>query len=405
MADLHCPLCKNSDCFSFYFLGNYPLVNSIDDPDAKYPLEVYRCRFCNLVFVNTPKAPCEIFINYSYFSSWSASWLRHCYTMFKILVTKYNISKESTVIEIASNDGYMLENFKKAGFGNIIGIEPAENVAKASESKGIPTINNFFSKQLALELVNRYQADCIIANNVLAHVPDIMDFLQGISILLKTSGFAVFEFHHLLSLIKHRQFDTIYHEHFSYLSLFSVDFAVRKCGLRIFNAEQLSTHGGSLRIFVSHKEGNELFPLKNSVRAIGELEHSRALFLDATYEAFAEDIGKKISSSAELFRKIKSEGMTIAGYGAAAKAVIFINALGLTRFDLTCVADKNPVKQCKNIPGTDIPVVAPVDMTSSDPDYVIIFPWNIKDEIIDELKSMLPEKTKYITFMPDMEIV
>ncbi len=407
MGDFYyCPLCKASYFNRFLQLCDLPLVNSINDSVNKYPLNVYHCSNCGLVFVNTPRTPSDIFSNYTYFSSWSKTWLNHCESLFWELAEGDLINKDSAIMEIASNDGYMLSNFISNGYNNVLGIEPARNVAAEAMKKGIPTINEFFTKELAEKLSSDRKSDCIIALNVLAHVPDIFNFLQGIKILLEGKGFAVLEFHHLLSLVKKRQFDTIYHEHFSYLSFYTIETLLLQLGMRVFNVEKVPTQGGSLRIYLSHKKDSaiKIYPMHDSIGAMRHEESNYNLnSLDCMVE-FGQAVINNISNAKEYIMNLVASNKTIAGYGAAAKAVVFINALGLNVEHIGCVSDINPVKQGTHIPGTNIPVVTPADLVSSAPDYVIIFPWNLKEEISSELKNKLPRDTKFIVFTPEPEI-
>lgn len=402
----YCPLCKSSYFNRFLRLCDLPLVNSINDSVNKYPLNVYHCSNCGLVFVNTPRTPSDIFSNYTYFSSWSRTWLRHCESLFWQLAKSNLINKDSAIMEIASNDGYMLMNFINNGYNNVLGIEPARNVATEAMKKGIPTINEFFTKNLAEKLSKEKKSDCIIALNVLAHVPDIFNFLQGLKTLLNDRGFAILEFHHLLNLIKKRQFDTIYHEHFSYLSFYTIETLLLQIGMRVFNVEKIPTQGGSLRIYLSHKKDSaiKLYPMCDSVGAMRHEEIRNNLNSIDTMIDFAHEVISNINNAKKLIMNLVDSKKSIAGYGAAAKAVVFINALGLSVEQIGCVSDINPVKQGTYIPGTQIPVVTPDDFFASTPDYVIIFPWNLKEEIASDLKKKLPQATKFIVFTPEPEI-
>jgi hypothetical protein len=316
------------------------------------------------------------------------------------------IRKDSFIIEIASNDGYMLSNFTKNGYENVLGIEPAQNVARDAVSKGIPTVNDFFTRSLAGRIAVSQKADCIIALNVLAHVPDITNFLTGVRDLLKNDGFAILEFHHLLNLLDKKQFDTIYHEHFSYLSLFTVEYVLSLIGMRVFRAERLATQGGSLRLYISQKKDSAIkkYPLDESVDFIRQAESDFDLRNPDLYNTFAGDVRRNVDEARVFLLKLIESGKTLAGYGAAAKAVVFINATGLTKENLLCVADVNPVKQGNNIPGTAIPIVTPDELISLDPDYVIIFPWNLRDEISSYLRGKMTGSTDFIVFTPSPDL-
>lgn len=402
----HCPLCFNKNIIIFLELGSVPLVNTLGDNIVKHPLYVHFCEACGLVFINNPRHPGDIFTNYTYFSSFSSTWLTHCKNLFHELEDNNFINKNSFIIEIASNDGYMLENFSHSGYKNILGIEPSYHASFESLKKGIPTINDFFTKSMAESMSSGQNADCIIALNVLAHVPDIINFLSGIKILLKADGFAVLEFHHLLSLIEKNQFDTIYHEHFSYLSLATVKSVLESMGLRLFCARKVVTHGGSLRIFISHKNEYAVknYPTHSEIDLILLEENNYNLKSLSVMESFANSVKESIESSKRFILEIAASGKKIAGYGAAAKAVVFINNLGLECDTISCIADLNPIKHGSLIPGTSIPVVSPEEMIKASPDFVIIFPWNLKDEILIYLKEKLPMTTHYLVFNPEPEV-
>ena len=402
----YCPLCKYPSFNKIMSFGDIPLVNSLNDTQNKYPLNLYFCPNCGLVFINTPKTPIDIFSNYSYFSSWSSTWVAHCRRLFWKLAEGNLIHKDSFIVEIASNDGYMLRNFKENGYKDVLGIEPAENVAASAIKGGIPTIADFFTQELADRLSETKKADCIIALNVLAHVPDIMKFMSGIKTLLSNDGFSMLEFHHLLSLVEKKQFDTIYHEHFSYLSLYTVEYVINQIGLRVFRVEKIPTQGGSLRIYLSHRNDSAIkkYPIEQSVENLRQEEYSKKLKTLGKYDDFASNAYENIDSSRDFILDLIDSGKSVAGYGAAAKAVIFINVLGLDEKQISCVADINPVKQDSNIPGTEIPVVSPAELIESAPDYVIIFPWNLKDEISSELKDIDDGGTRFIVFTPGPEI-
>lgn len=403
---LQCPLCKNHNIYNLLELSSIPLVNSPYKSPGKYPLVVYFCRKCGLLFVNTPKHPGDIFRNYTYFSSFSSTWLSHCKTLFNEIKDNYLTDKNSRIVEIASNDGYMLKIFDEYGYKNILGIEPSAAAAAEALKSGIPTLNEFFTESLSGKPYLNKKADCVIALNVLAHVPDIHDFLLGIKNILNDDGLAVLEFHHLLSLIKKTQFDTIYHEHFSYLSLSTVKKAVESAGMRIFNAQKTDTQGGSLRIYISHLK-NDVFikyPTQININILLEEEERFNLKSIETMKSFAEATIRIIKSSRQFIMEIIASGKSIAGYGAAAKAVVFINNLNLDIETIICVADMNPNKQGLMIPGTNIPVVSPEKMIELSPDYIIIFPWNLKEEITVFLKDKLPDTTRFIVFTPEHEV-
>lgn len=403
---LQCPLCQNSNVYKLFELCNIPLVNSPDQSKIKYPLIVYFCKKCGLLYVNAPKNPGDIFRNYTYFSSFSSTWLSHCKDLFNEIKDKFLIDKNSRIIEIASNDGYMLKIFDESGYKDILGIEPSSYAAAESVKKGIPTLNEFFTESLATKPIFNKKADCVIALNILAHVPDIQGFLMGIKKILNADGFAVLEFHHLLSLIKKTQFDTIYHEHFSYLSLSTAKMAIESVGMRIFNSKKTDTQGGSLRIYISQSNRAALkkYPTQKNIKILLKEEQKFKLKSFDIMQSFADSTLRIIKSSKQFIMGIVASGKKIAGYGAAAKAVVFINNLNLDIETISCVADMNPNKQGLMIPGTYIPIVSPEKMIELSPDYIIIFPWNIKDEITAFLNGKIPDTTRFVVFTPEPEV-
>jgi len=383
-----------------------PLANSYvnDNLTAEqfFPLHVYVCHVCFLVQLPEHEKPSDIFEEYAYFSSYSESWLNHAKKYVDMIINRQDLSKDSFVIEIASNDGYLLQNFVKKGI-NALGIEPAKNVAKAAEKKGITTLSKFFSVELAKKLSDQEKkADLLIANNVLAHVPDINDFVKGISIILKNTGIATFEFPSLLSLIKFNQFDTIYHEHYSYLSLSVVIKIFKEHGLHVFDTEELETHGGSFRVYACTgytKDTSESVRNILSKEAIFGL-NSIDRYLDCTQQVY-----KIKSGLLKTLISIKEEGKSIVGYGAAAKGNTLLNYCGIRNDFLDYVVDKNPEKQGKLLPGTHVRIEKPERIAMTKPEYILILPWNLKDEIIEQLNYVKKWDCKFIVPIPETEVI
>ena len=348
--------------------------------EKRYPLRAKVCEICKLVQLDYDVAPQELFGNYVYFSSYSDQWLAHAKEYCGMARRRFALDAQSLVIELASNDGYLLKNFIEMGVP-VLGIDPSGTVAAAAEKIGVPTLVEFFGEELAQDLTARgRQADLIIANNVLAHVPRLNDFVAGIARLLKPGGTATIEFPHLLELIEHVEFDTIYHEHFSYFSLYAIEQVFSRHGLRLYDVEQLPTHGGSLRVFAAHAHRKDLedSALLRTVRA---QEDAAGLADLSSYLRFAARVESCRTSLLEFLGEAKREGKTVAAYGAAAKGNTLLNFCALTPADIPQVADRNPHKQSKFLPGTHIPVVSPETLLQSKPDYVLILPWNLQQEI------------------------
>jgi SAM-dependent methyltransferase len=365
-------------------LGLQPASNAFLDSQAaisqekRYPLRAKVCETCKLVQLDYDVAPEELFGNYVYFSSYSDDWLAHAKAYCHMAQKRFDLSPSSLVVELASNDGYLLKNFLKMGIP-VLGIDPSDTVAAAAEKIGVPTLVRFFGEKVARELAQQgRQADLIIGNNVLAHVPQLNDFVAGIGLLLRPSGSVTIEFPHLLELIRHVEFDTIYHEHYSYFSLYAIEQVFRRHNLRIYDVERLSTHGGSLRIFASHAGLSEL----------------------ATYMQFAERVDECRESLREFLAGAKRDGKRIAAYGAAAKGNTLLNFCGVTPRDISFVADRNPHKQNKLLPGTHIPVVSPEHLMQAKPDYVLILPWNLRDEIRQQLDGIKAWGGRFVTPVP-----
>lgn len=404
-----CRFCGSELKNTFVDLGLSPLSNeyiireNLDKGQFFYPLHAMVCDKCFLVQVLEYEKPEEIFNNYKYFSSYSNSWLEHAKKYVDMIINKVKLNSKSQVIEIASNDGYLLQYFKPYDIP-ILGIEPANNVAEYARKIGIPTISKFFGKELANELVNREtKADLLIGNNVLAHVPDINDFVNGIKIILKPLGTVTIEVPHLLKLIEENQFDTIYHEHFSYLSLNVVKKIFESKGLKIYDVEKLVTHGGSLRIYATHIE-NDSIKEENRVEELINEELEHGLNNIETYISFNKKVHKIKIETLKLLIKLKEEGKKIVAYGAAAKGNTFLNYCGIGKDVIDYIVDANIHKQGLYLPGTQIPIVSIDRMILDKPDYIVILPWNLKHEIIEELGNKLGRNFPIITFIPEINI-
>jgi SAM-dependent methyltransferase len=332
-------------------------------------------------------APQELFRNYVYFSSYSDDWLAHAARYCEMARRRFALDAHSLVAEIASNDGYLLKNFVAMGIP-VLGIDPSDTVAADAEKIGVPTLVEFFGETLARQLAGEgRRADLIIGNNVLAHVPLLNDFVAGLALLLKPEGTVTIEFPHLLQLIEHVEFDTIYHEHYSYISLLAIEQVFGRHGLRIYDAERLPTHGGSLRVFASHAARARLAD-SAVLSALRAQEQAAGLNDLDTYRRFAERVETCRRSLLDFLARANDEGKVVAAYGAAAKGNTLLNFCGVTPESIPMVADRNPHKQSKLLPGTHIPVVSPEQLMQAAPDYVLVLPWNLQDEIRRQLEGI-----------------
>lgn len=408
---MKCRHCQTNLEIKFADLGvqpisnNYLTENKLREPQTFYPLEVFTCSSCYLTQTTENIAAEVIFDDdYAYFSSTSKSWLQHASDFTYSITRKFNLSKQSFVLEIASNDGYLLKNFLALDIP-CLGVEPTKSTATAAKNAGIAVIEDFFSHDLAKTIFNEHgPADLIIANNVIAHVPDINDFVRGMSELVeRQKGVITIEFPHLLNLIKYNQFDTIYHEHYSYLSLTALLHVIEKFDLKIFDVECLNTHGGSLRAFLSHKKAQ--YKISPNVKRILSQEISSGLLSPAGYSEFQKSIEKVRNDTLKFLITCKEEGKKVAGYGAAAKGNTLLNFCGIKYDLLPYVCDKSEAKQGKYLPGSRIPIKHPDHLTLEKPDYLIILPWNLQSEIIEEMNHMRRLGCKFVTFVPELEIV
>ena len=393
---------------TFVDLGMSPLANSyvgpdkIAGPDPLYPLHVRVCDSCLLVQVDSVVPPGEIFSEYAYFSSYSESWLAHCKAYAHGMIGRFKLGPQCKVIEIASNDGYLLQYFVKAGIP-VLGIDPAANVAKVAQARGIPTEVAFFDANTAERLRSRGEtADLLAAKNVLAHVPDINEFVQGIATLLKPQGVFTVEFPHLLNLIKEVQFDTIYHEHYTYLSLLAVERIFGRNGLRIFDIEEVSTHGGSLRVFACLKGADHIET--GAVAMVRKKEVAARLDRPEGYEGFDLRVRKVRCDLLAFLDQAKEMGKMVAGYGAAAKGNTLLNYCEIHSDRIAFVADKSPAKQKMLLPGSRIEIQPPQAIFDARPDYVFILPWNLREEIEAQLAGIRNWGGRFMTAIPEIRV-
>jgi len=407
---MKCRHCNSSLDIKFADLGTSPPSNSflkknqLQEPELHYPLRVRVCSNCWLVQTEDYAKREEFFSpDYVYFSSYSKTWLVHSEEYVKKMVSQLKLGPRSFVVEVASNDGYLLQFVHGRGIP-CLGIEPTRSTALMSTQKGIPTFCEFFGMDLALNLVKQNkQADLIVANNVLAHVPDMNDFLSGFALLLKKNGVATFEFPHLLRLVEKAQFDTIYHEHYSYLSLISLQNIFETNGLEVFDVEELVTHGGSLRVFAQRKETGK-HSVTKAVDRLLNTEKQAGMDKEGFYMGFQGRIDSLKDSLLMLLLEKKTENKKVVGYGAAAKGNTFLNYAGIRSDLILLVVDKSPQKQNKFLPGSRIPVRDESVIQELKPDYVIILPWNLKQEISEQLSYIRDWGGKFIVAIPELEI-
>lgn len=395
----------------FLSLGNSPLANlyldesELHTTEAYYPLEVFVCDSCFLVQLEEYETAERIFsATYAYFSSYSESWLQHCKEYTDMIVDRFFLNKHSHVLEVASNDGYLLQYFKEYGIP-VRGVEPAKNTAEVARKRGIPTDVTFFNSTYAKKLLEYdQQGDLIIGNNVLAHNPDLHDFVEGLNIALKPDGVITMEFPHLLRLMEKNQFDTIYHEHFSYFSFNVALTLFAKHDLEVFDVEEIPTHGGSLRIYAQHKEDIPK-PRTQRVEKLLEKEATAGLFDVDTYYKFGENVKLTKRLLLQCLIHLKNSGKKIVGYGAPAKGNTLLNYCGIRTDFLDYTVDRNPAKQGKYLPGTHLPIMHPDVIKQHKPDYILILPWNIKDEIMQQLGYIREWGGRFIIPIPTVTVV
>lgn len=378
-------------------------AGQLNQMEPFYPLWVRVCARCFLVQLEEFERPEKIFGDYAYFSSYSESWLRHAREYCELMTGRLQLNRCSLVVEVASNDGYLLQYFQRRGIP-VLGIEPARNVALAAREKGVATLEKFFGAATARELATAgRQADLIVANNVIAHVPDVHDFVSGLKLALKPQGTITLEFPHLLRLIEGNQFDTIYHEHFSYFSFLTVQEILREHGLAVHDVEILTTHGGSLRVFAAHAE-SALTPTPRVSQLTGE-EHAAGLRTLDTYSAFGERVRETKRSLLELLTAVKRSGKSLAAYGAPAKGNTLLNYCGIGRDFLDYTVDRSPHKQSRFLPGSHLPIYHPDRLRETRPDYVLVLPWNLRQEISEQIGYIREWGGRFVIPIPKAEIV
>jgi len=404
-----CRLCGNPLRYTFVDLGMSPLCESYVSPEQSnhmepfYPLHAYVCEKCFLVQLDEYVSPSDIFTEYAYFSSFSDSWVQHAKNYTEKIIQRLGLTPQSYVVEVASNDGYLLQHFVTKGIP-VLGIEPAANIASVAQKKNVPTIVRFFGEKLAQELtMEKKQADLIIGNNVLAQVPDINDFVKGIKILLKPQGVVTMEFPHLMCLITQNQFDTIYHEHFSYFSFITAEMIFAAHGLTLFDVEELATHGGSLRVYARHTEDRSQ-PVGSRVGELRAREESAGYKRLEHYFSFGEKVKETKWKLLEYLIAVKRQGKSIAGYGAPGKGNTLLNYCGIRSDFLDYTVDRNPYKQGKFLPGTHIPIYHPDRIRETKPDYVLILPWNFKSEIMQQISYIGEWGGQFIVPIPEVRI-
>ena len=408
---MNCRFCKNELKDVFIDLVNSPASNSfltkeeLNEPETFYPLKVYTCANCFLVQVDEYKKSDAIFdSNYAYFSSYSTSWLAHAKQYTDMMTERFGYNQDSLIIEVASNDGYLLQYFKEKNIP-VMGIEPTANTAEVAMGKGIKTVIEFFGTELADGFANDWnvKADLLLGNNVLAHVPDIIDFVGGIKIILKDTGVVTMEFPHLMQLVDNSQFDTIYHEHFSYLSFYTVKHIFESQGLEMFDVEEIPTHGGSLRIYAKHA-ADDTKAISENVAAVLKKETDKGLDTLAYYDNFQQKALKAKLDLTDFLIQQKRNGKKVAAYGAAAKGNTMLNYCGIKSDLIDFVVDANPHKQDKFLPASHIPVVNEQFLKDAKPDFVLILPWNLKEEIGAQLSYVKEWGGKLVVAIPAIDI-
>ncbi len=407
---MKCRFCQHQLTHEFVDLVNSPPSNSfltaeqLNKPETFLPLKLYLCEKCWLVQIDEYKKANEIFdCSYAYFSSFSQSWLEHSKNYAEMIARQLGLNESSLVIEIASNDGYLLQYFKQKNIP-CLGIEPAENTAMAAKEKGIETICEFFGRKLAKKLVSENKAsDLVIGNNVLAHVPDLNDFVEGIKKLLKPRGVATMEFPHLMKLVEYNQFDTIYHEHFSYISFNTAKIIFEAHGLELFDVEELATHGGSLRIYAKNKKDTSK-AVSERVRKLEQKEIECGMLTVDFYKQFQEKIDKVKYDLLSFLIEQKQRKKIVAAYGAAAKGNTLLNYCGIKKDLILFVADASPYKQDKFLPGVHIPVTDEGRIRKTRPDFVLVLPWNLREEISNQLAYIRNWGGRFVVPVPKIEV-
>ena len=404
--EMNCRFCNSELKNIFLDLGQSPLANSylthkqLNVPELFYPLCAYVCSRCFLVQLAKYENPTKIFQKYAYFSSFSRTWLDHVKEFVDNIVAEYKLTKINQVIEIASNDGYLLKNFQKYQIP-VLGIEPAKNISKIAKKNGIPTISEFFGQKIAMKLIKKgIKADVLIAFNVLPHVPELNDFVKGLKRLLSRNGILIIQFSaYLPSVIKNKEFDQIYHEHFSYFSLFTINKILLKYELEIFDVHEYNVHGGSLRLFIKHKTNKQISIRDTVVLKISEELHFGINKL-STYVQFQKEIEQKKLEIWKLFASVGLNNKQIIAYGAPAKGNTMLNYVGFNKRIINYTVDTNPHKQGHFLPGTHIPIYNPLKIKKTKPDFILVLPWNLKDEIVKNLEYVKKWNCKLLVLTP-----
>jgi SAM-dependent methyltransferase len=407
---MNCRFCGRLLSQVFIDLGAAPPSNSLlteeqlNEPELYYPLKVYVCHECFLVQIDEYKKSKEIFSDdYVYYSSTSRTWLEHSEDYAETIIKRLGLHKRSMVIEVASNDGYLLQYFLRRQIP-VLGIEPTAGTARVAREKGIPVVGEFFTTELAHKLRNEGQlADLVVGNNVLAHVPDINDFVEGLKVILKPKGTITMEFPHLMQLIENNQFDTIYHEHYSYLSLGTAQSVFDAHGLMLYDVEELSTHGGSLRLYASHFD-NQHLPVNDRVQSLLRREEKVGMRLPDFYLGFKDQVTKVKLDFLKFILGARRNGKRVAAYGAAAKGNTFLNFCGVKNDLIDFVVDAAPSKQGKYLPGSHIPVVTETTLKKKKPDFVVILPWNITEEIAAQLIYIRDWGGQFVVAIPRLKV-
>jgi len=409
MGQSQCRSCETRLEHTFVDLGMSPLANSYIKPEQLncmepfYPLHVYVCAKCLLVQLEQFSTPHDIFSDYAYFSSFSDSWLAHAKAYVDMISDRFRLDRNSKVVEIASNDGYLLQNFVARGIP-VLGVEPAANVAEAARKKGINTKVAFFGEKTALNLIAEgWDTDLIIGNNVLAHVPDLNDFVKGLKVLLKPSGLITMEFPHLLQLMEQKQFDTIYHEHFSYFSFLAVEQVFARHGMRVFDVEELPTHGGSLRIYACHTQDASK-PIGARARELKSREEGAGFSRLNHYLSFNPQVEATKRKLLSFLISARQEGKRVVGYGAPAKGNTLLNYCGVRTDLIDYTVDRSPHKQGRFLPGVHIPIYAPEKVRETRPDYLLILPWNIQEEVMQQMAFIREWGGQFVVPIPEVKV-
>jgi hypothetical protein len=404
-----CRLCGAGLTETFVNLGMSPLCESyvsadaLDQPEIFYPLHVRQCPSCLLVQLPAYVSGEEIFTDYAYFSSYSDSWVAHANRFADLMIDRLGLTTDCLVTEVASNDGYLLQHFMARGIP-VCGVEPAKNVAEVAETLGIPTVVQFLGAQTGCDIAEKHGcADLVVANNVFPHVPDIRDFAAGLRALVKDTGLVTLEFPHLLRLMQRRQFDTIYHEHYSYLSLLTATRALATAGLRVVDVEELDTHGGSLRVHARPAEWAG--EITDRVRDLLQEESRAGLHTLAGHAGFAREVLRIKSDLLDFLVSAAREGRTVAGYGAPGKGNTLLNHCGIREDLVQYTVDRSPVKQGRFLPGTHIPIHSPDRLAETRPDYILVLPWNLKEEISEQLEYTRAWGSRLVFPIPELDIV